>query len=1149
MNLIKSNITFYFRYYKLIALAVGIMVAVIVGSLVVGESVRSTLVQRVYERLGNTETILFSKNSFLESSVVDNPLFEGQAQGILLSNGFISDAGRLIPVMVWGVDDKNIPKGGAKINPALAEEMKFQVSGFKFQVEEPETRNPKLETRNSKPETRNPKPETRNLDVVLRLPATGLVPSGSLFVTDNYTTSARLTLAGILDAENGGNLNLKNEQIIPYNIFVNREELASILDIEGKINLILCEKPVSYNDFSAIWQPSLSGIVETRFIASLHNDEFTEITSDRVFIQGDAVQTLYDNHPNANRLFSYLVNSIGKGVARNTPTPSIPYSFVTAADQYKGRTLQDDEFILSDYAAKRIGAKLNDSIRLTYFVSKDLKTLSVDTLYGRVGQIVPLSELFADKTLSANFPGLSDVEKCTDWDSDMPIDMSLITKEDEDYWAQYRTTPKILIPYSAVYEKWGNAYGNATAIRINNDQPETRNSKPETRNLKPAMFGIQIIQPKEMGLKAARGGVDFSSLFLSLGFFIILSAILLMLVPLSEMIYVRRKEIALYSALGYTKKRIVGMLWRESAPVVLVASLIGIVVGLLYTWLILILLGSLWKGATHTGGFVLFPSAGTVLSGFVAGVAIALILLFFSFRFQVSSFKFQVSSFKFQVGAHRNFKPKTLNFKLFLALTFTLATLIFIFWATANATGLFVVAGFLLILTAGCWGDYIIQVSSFKFQVLSFGFQVSSFKLGNPKPETRNPKLKSLNLSSLLWANLYANRKRTLLSFFSLTAGVFIVFSVGLNRRGFVDNAQLASGTGGYSLWCESSVPIYHNMSTIEGRKKLALSDLPEDAHVIQMTRYSADDASCLNLNKVSQPTVLGVDMDLLKTTDFEIEKHIYPEEKSIFEILKKFQVSSFKFQVEEPETQNSKPETRNPKPETQNPKVYPVLIDETVLMWSLMLNLGDTISYESGTGKRVYLQLAGTLKNSIFQGNVLMDKQLFSEIWGEITGSEIALIKVNETKTEETQKLLSQALNEYGVRVTTTAQRLKEFNSVTDAYLNIFLTLGGLGLLLGIMSFIIVIRKDLLSRKEQISIYRSLGFTDKKIEQMLVRESRIVPLYAIAIGVLGSLTGAVSGLSNISIWIWLTTIVLTILLTLSVIIFIKFQVSGFKLR
>ncbi|KAA6327982.1 hypothetical protein EZS27_023078 [termite gut metagenome] len=1028
MNLVKANITFYIRFYRLIALAVLIMTAVIVGSFVVGESVRSTLVQRVYERLGDTETILFSKNSFLESSVITNPLFEGHARSILVSNGFISDAGRMIPVMVWGVDDKEIPSRGVKINQALAEELTYRDA------------------------------DVEGRDIVLRLPATGLVPSGSLFVTDNYTTSARFALEGIVPAEDGGNLNVKNEQILPYNIFINRAELASILDIEGRINLILCNKIVSYADFAGIWHPSLSGIKENS------HGEFAEITSDRMFIQRDAVQTLYTHNSESNRLFSYLVNSITVG------NRSIPYSFATAADQYRGRALQENEIILSDYAAKRIGAKVNDAIRLTYFVSKDLKTLSTDTLYSRVGQIVPLGELFADKTLSADFPGLSDMEKCTDWDSDLPINMDLITKEDEDYWAQYRTTPKALVSYRAIYEKWGNAYGSATAIR--NDKPFN------TSGLDASMFGVQIIYPKELGLSAARNGVDFSSLFLSLGFFIILSAILLMLVPLSEMMYVRRNEIALFSALGYPKKRITGILWRESAPVVFVSSLIGIVAGLLYTWLILVLLGSLWKGATHTGGFVLFPNMGSVLTGFMAGIAVSLILLRVAI---VRALKNHASNRKIQNNSLRR--------KLCLALVFTLATIISVYWAAANAISLFVVAGVLLIVTAACWGDYVVS------------------RWGVPQSGL-------FHSSKLIWANLYANKKRVLLSFFTLTAGVFIVFSVGLNRRGFTDNAQLISGTGGYSLWCESSVPMYHNIATQAGREKLALNDLPEDTRVIQITRYSADDASCLNLNKVSQPTVLGLDMELLKTADFEIERSMYLAGEAVFEAV-----------------------------QTAVDSIYPVLIDETVLMWGLMLNLGDTISYESGTGKKVYLQLAGTLKNSIFQGNVLMDKRLFSEIWNEITGSEIALFQVDEQETEKTKRLLEQALNEYGVKVTTTAQRLKEFNSVTDAYLNIFLTLGGLGLLLGIMSFIIVVRKDFVSRREQISLLHSLGFTNTRIEKLLVKENRIVPLYAIVTGVLGSLTGVVSGLLNVSIWIWLTTILLTALLTLCVIAFVRFKI------
>ena len=79
-------------------------------------------------------------------------------------------------------------------------------------------------------------------------------------------------------------------------------------------------------------------------------------------------------------------------------------------------------------------------------------------------------------------------------------------------------------------------------------------------------------------------------------------------------------------------------------------------------------------------------------------------------------------------------------------------------------------------------------------------------------------------------------------------------------------------------------------------------------------------------------------------------------------------------------------------------------------------------------------------------------------------------------------KKLISQALSEYGVRVMTTNDRLRQFNTVTDTYLTIFMTLGGLGLLLGILSFIIVIRKNLAMRRDEIRLYRVLGFTDGQI-------------------------------------------------------------------
>ena len=972
-RLVKANTKHNRRYYKLIMAATLAMVAVITGSLMVGESVRHTLVQRVMERLGATETMAFSKNSFFEEKLAQADVFEENARPVLLSGGFLSDAKRYIPVTVWGVDSKNIPEGGMLINRTLAEELgvreNFPPQGVEF---------------------------------VLRLPATGLAPSGSLFVTDSYTTSVRLPFAGILDKKDGGNLNLKNEQMIPCNVFVNRRELASTLKVDGKINLILSERYIQPDDFAKAWSPALSGI------KTAEKKGFTEITSDRIFLQSELAETILRNNPAANRLFSYLANSVASA------TEAVPYSFVTAVDYFQGKKLENNHIILSDYAARRLHAQLGDSIQLTFFVSGDLKTLREDSIGGRVSGIVSVNELLADKTLSADFPGLSDVESCTDWDSDLPIDMGRITKEDEEYWDKYRSAPKAIVAYSAVAQKWSNAYGCATALRIP--------GKADMSGLHPSMTGIQLTHPKETGLNAAKSGVDFASLFLALGIFIIFSAALLLLVPLSEMFFRRKEEFSTLSALGFSKKRIVRLLWEESFVSVAGASLAGVAAGLCYTALILLLLNTLWNGAVHTGGFVFFSSAGALTGGLISGAAIALILL----RVAI-------------VRAVRK-AGKPLRFKI----------------------------------------------------------------KGKPKSTV-------FGFRAIVWANLYANRKRAWLSFATLTSGVLVVFSAGLNRRGFADSAQRQSGTGGYSLWCETAVPVFHSMASPEGREKLALKDLPDDAEVLQLLRYSADDASCLNLNRVALPTVLGVDMKELKKSRLKIRQSIYPDEVSVFDACC-----------------------------TAGDSVYPVLVDETVLLWGLQMKLGDVLRYESGRGKTVHLRLAASLQNSIFQGNLLMDKTLFSEIWGEVTGSEVAIFRLREQAEKAAAQLLSQALSEYGVRIAPTARRLKEFNSVTDTYLTIFFVLGGLGLLIGLAGFAIVVRKDLASRVEQIRLYRLLGFPDTKIIRLLTAENRIVPASATIAGFLASLAVVSGGVGNVGAGIWATALIFMLLMVAGVWIFIR---------
>ncbi|MDR1004874.1 MAG: hypothetical protein LBL97_07745, partial [Prevotellaceae bacterium] len=338
---------------------------------------------------------------------------------------------------------------------------------------------------------------------------------------------------------------------------------------------------------------------------------------------------------------------------------------------------------------------------------------------------------------------------------------------------------------------------------------------------------------------------------------------------------------------------------------------------------------------------------------------------------------------------------------------------------------------------------------------------------------------------------LQAGRRQNLRSFLALALGVLTIFAVGLHRQGFNDSAQLRQGTLGYTLWCESTVPIYHDISTLFRKEN--------HIQALQCLRYSADEASCLNLNKVSTPTVLGVDLDALPLDE----------------------------------------ETRQAM-RHGNDTVYPALVDATVLTWSLGKRLGDTLYYAADDGRRVGIRLAATLPNTIFQGNILIGRADFSRIWRGITGSEVILLRVPESDRDAVKEYMEQSLNEYGMTVTTTSERLRQFNSVTDTYLTIFMTLGGLGLLLGIMTFVIVVRKNLLLRRQEIALYRTLGFTDSRIIDMLCRENRVVPLAAIGTGVAASLLSISFGLTHVGVWLWVTAGVFVLLFVGAALYFVR---------
>ena len=1016
----------YRRFYRLVAGAVILMTAVLTGSLLLGDSVRGTLVQRVGERLGKTETIITSGMGFMSDMLTQDSLLK-EAQGYLLMDGFVSVGEKLLPVYVWGTDADSLAPDEALVNEPLNAHASFVTRHSA--AESPSTR-----TRQSSIST-----------LILHLPSHNMVPSGSLFVTKSYATQMRFQVVGVKGVEEGGNLLLRNEQTLPLNVFVNRQHLAEKMGLEGKINLILSKDIITEEHLAACWTPEMSGIHLTD----------SSLTSHAVFISRDIVE----KQPTSIRYFSYFVNEITR--AHSTlplqgemeKGSSLYYSFVTAVNEWQGEPLVGQDMILSDYAAKRLHVSEGDSVAMSYFVARDLKNLETQGQRFRVKRIVPLADFMCDSLLMADFPGLSHVEKCTDWDSDLPIKMERVTKEDEDFWYTYHQTPKAIVSYEAVSPDWSNAFGCATALRF----------APPSSPLSPGDAGVQMYYPREQALKGAIGGVDFASLFLSLGFFIILAAVLLMKNPLVEMFTLRRNEIQLYRQLGFKDKAIGKRLFWEAFSVMILASPVGIIAALIYSSLTLWLLGNVWSGATHTEGFALHIQPLTILIGWAVGLLICAIVLWRVLRTMLKAsirhsslvihqptLSLTSASSSSREGWEGFSSHSSLFAYLLLFLTAALVVVNFIYF---HSMVLFIVCGLLWILTGGLFLRLYVKRQS------SFVIRHSTL---------------AIRRTQLMWQSVRASLKQHLLAYWSLSLGVFTVFAVGLNRPDFRQSVQ---ATGGYHYYVDCRVPIQYDLNNSAVRQKLSLQSLPDSTQFLGFLRHTQDEASCLNLNQVSTPTVLGIDLKDMAPFGLTPPSSSYISTPS---------------------------QPRHPS--------CSLFIDEESLLWSLKKSVGDTLFYQDYRGEQVPVVIAGTYPTGIFHGNAIMSVDDFRRLWPKDVGVEVLLMK--SSRPEEAAELLSTAMNEYGLRVQTVEDRIKMFFEVTETYLLIFLTLGGLGLLLGIFSLMIIVRKNLTAQAATIRQYRAMGFSERLISQLLLRENLLAPLYAICVGA----TGAVISISaNIS--------------------------------
>ena len=183
--------------------------------------------------------------------------------------------------------------------------------------------------------------------------------------------------------------------------------------------------------------------------------------------------------------------------------------------------------IINSWLAQDLGLKTGDSLQLKYFIMGQRRQLSEDSSVFVVSEVRDIQDRIWDPALMPEFPGISKAGSCSNWQTGSPIDMKKIRKKDEDYWKQYRGTPKAFISLPTGQKLWGNPFGTLTSVRFSVTSVEASAIGPAIlKGLSPRGQGLAFAPVYDQGMRSASNSTAFGSLFLSLSFFLILAALL-----------------------------------------------------------------------------------------------------------------------------------------------------------------------------------------------------------------------------------------------------------------------------------------------------------------------------------------------------------------------------------------------------------------------------------------------------------------------------------------------------------------------------------------------------------------------------------------------------------------------------------------------
>ena len=729
---------------------------------------------------------------------------------------------------------------------------------------------------------------------------------------------------------------------------------------------------------------------------------------------------------------------------------------------------------LNAWAASDLQARPGDEVTLDYYLWSDDQGLSTShASFTYVGE-VPMDGAGGDRTLTPEYPGLTDAARIGDWDPPFPVDLKRVRPADERYWEQYRGAPKAFVLNAA--ELWPSPYGSATSVRISIpkatslDTARDQFERALRKAYKPTAAGLVAQPVREQALAASSGATNFGEYFTYFSFFIVVSGLLLSGLFFKLGLEQRVREIGLYFALGFTPARVRRLLGGEGLILAAIGALVGMAGAVAFASAILYGLRTWWVDAVGTTRLALSITPAALAAGAAGGLVAAAVTLYLTLRRLGTAAPRDLLSGLALMASPKARRPRVGGWTR-LALGVALAVAL----AGAGAAGaigstaaFFAAGGVLLVallLAASAW---LRQPST---SLLAGQGPMAVVRLGI-RQATANP-------------------GRSVLSIALIAFATFVIVSVGAFRRGAPDDDRdRSSGTGGYTLYAESVVPLLFNPATEQGRRDLALQDAAlENSTIMRFRLRPGEDGSCLNLYKPTSPRIIAPARPFVDAGGFR-----------------------FAASLAESDAERGNPWLLLDR--TFPDGAVAAIGDANSLQYVLHVGVGDDILIPGPGGQPMRLRVVAALSDSVFQSELVIAEPQFTRLFPALDGYRFFTIRAPEGRNTEVATALEQGLADYGFDAQSTAARLASYHRVENTYLSTFQALGGLGLLLGTLGLGAVLLRNVLERRRELALLRAVGYRGASLSLMVAAESVVLLLAGIATGVLSAVVAVAPALS-----------------------------------